>query len=149
MKKFIQNFSEVFSKYNEQTKFRDDRLLLWWWVWDRLSLKRKKVTPLFRATWSKLVEWLPWRSPNWGGGEMKHPSRKQTSLQTARDWFQILRMSTFAWPEILMIRSGSASLTTNGSRTAVWAQGSSRMKIYLFLNVSVSQERTFSSNMFQ
>ena len=52
-------------------------------------------------------------------------------------------MSTFACPETLLIQSSSASLTARGSRTTVWAEASSCLKIYLFSKVSVSEGRIF------
>ena len=55
-----------------------ERFLLWWWVWERLPLKRKNATPLFRQTWPQLIEWQRSESPNWGDNELKHHSLKYT-----------------------------------------------------------------------
>ena len=35
----------------------------------------KNAAPLFRLTWSELIEWPPSVSPNWGGNELRHPSQ--------------------------------------------------------------------------
>ena len=73
-KMILQKFSEVYSKHNEQSKILNYRLLLWSWVWDGLSLKRKNAAPLLCPTLSKLIEWLPSVNPNWSGNELKHSS---------------------------------------------------------------------------
>ena len=139
-----QNFVEVFSDFNDQTKFRNGRFSLWCWVWDEPSPKRKNSTSfspnLVQADWMTAVSTseLGWQ-------------RVETSLskiyQRAKSMGLISELDGghIYWSRNPLDSVQLRLTDVKGSTTAVWAEGPSCVKINLLSKVSVSQGRTFSA----